>query len=195
MKIKRWMLNGQHNVECDDEEEKEDVCVHEWHKRLGHRNIDDIKYMSRFGLRVKPCKCDVFCESCIVGKMSRKKFDKRADVTENVLDVIVSDVCGWMQEESLDKKRYFMTLIDDKSKYCEVRFLQNKSDVANETKNYIEWLKTQFGKKPKTFRSDRGLEYLGGELQRYLEKEGIRAECTVGYCPNRMGWPSVKIGL
>ena len=103
------------------------------------------------------------------------------------MDLVVSDVCGPMQTETIGKKRYFVTFIDAHSRYCEVKFIRNKSDVTEETIQFVERMKTQLRLKPKIFRTDRGGEYLDEKLQRYLKNEGIKPECTVGYCPEQNG--------
>lgn len=164
-----------------------ELCIHQWHRRFAHRNLNDIRLMKRNGLSIKACDCTDDCEDCLVGKMARKSFPKKSKPVENVLDCVVSDLCGPMPVESVNRKRYFMTFIDVYSRYCEVKFLREKNEAANETKQYIERMKTQFGKKPKTLRSDRGTEYLTEELQQYLRNEGIKSECTVGYAPEQNG--------
>jgi transposase InsO family protein len=87
--------------------------------------------------------------------------------------------------ESLGRSRYFVTFIDARSRYCDVFFIKKKSDVVETTINYIERMKTQLGRKPKIFRSDRGTEYTDQKLQTYLLSEGIKFEWTVGYCPEQ----------
>lgn len=66
-------------------------------------------------------------------------------------------------------------------------FLRNKNEVAEKAINYIEKLKTQIGRKPKVFRSDRGGEYMCEKFQSYLRNEGIRFQCTVGYALEQNG--------
>lgn len=162
-------------------------CVHEWHKVLSHRNLSDIRRMKSEGLRIADCKCTDVCESCIKGKMARKPFPKKATPTNEVMDCVVSDVCGPIQTETVGKKRYFVTFIDVHSGYTVVKLLRERSEVPNLAVEYIEHMKTQLGKKPKVFRSDRGTEYMGAKLQEYLRKEGIKFQCTVGYAPEQNG--------
>ena len=164
-----------------------DRCVHDWHRRLAHRNIGDIRLMEKEGLKFKQCNCLNECEMCIKGKMARKSFPKKATPTNDLLDCVVSDVCGAMQIESVSKKKYFVTFIDVHTGYTEVKFLREKSDVTNETIEYIERMKTQLGRKPKIFRSDRGGEYLNNKLQSYFRQEGIKFQCTVGFAPEQNG--------
>jgi hypothetical protein len=164
-----------------------DFCIHEWHQKLGHRNLNDIRYMRKQGLRIRNCTCSDVCEPCIKGKMARKKFPRSRRKLKQPLDLVVSDVCGYMQTESIGKKLYFITFIDVYSRYCEVRFLRQKNEAVQESINFIERMKTQFDRKPKIFRSDRGTEYLDEKLQSYLRSEGIKSQCTVGYCPEQNG--------
>lgn len=167
--------------------EPEERCIHEWHKAMAHRNLMDIRSIERRGLRISKCNCSDECESCIRGKMQRKSFPKKATPTKNVMDCVVSDICGPMQVESVGRRRYFITFIDIHSKYTEVKVLREKSEAADSVIEYIERMKTQVGKKPKVFRTDRGTEYLNAKLQGYLRKEGIKFQCTVGYAPEQNG--------
>lgn len=167
--------------------ESSERCVHDWHRRLAHRNLNDIRLMKADGLKIRNCECSDICEMCIKGKMSRKSFPKKATSTENTLDCIVSDVCGPMQIESLGRKRYFVTFIDVHSNYTEVQFIRQRSEVVQKSIEFIERMKTQVGKKCKIFRSDKAKEYLSEKLQSYLRKEGIKFQCTVGYAPEQNG--------
>jgi transposase InsO family protein len=161
-------------------------CIHDWHRALGHRNLQDVRRTVPKE-KIKECKCSDECQPCIIGKMSRKSFPKAAHEVESVLDVVVSDICGPMQTESVGRKLYFITFIDVFSGYCQVVFIRNKSEATQETIRFIEKMKTQLNRKPKIFRSDRGKEYLDGKLVNYLKDEGIKQNLTVGYCGEQNG--------
>lgn len=163
-------------------------CIHDWHRILAHRNLADIRAMKAKGiLDVTQCKCDDICESCIKGKMSRKSFPKQAKPVDNVLDCLVTDVCGPMQQASTSKCLYFVTFTDVHSKYCEVFFMKHKNEVYDYLVQYIERLKTQLGRKPMVVRSDQGKEYVNKRVQDFLVKEGIKFEYTVAYSPEQNG--------
>ena len=169
-------------------EQDERYCVHEWHKKLAHRNLNDINKMQKDGLLIKACNCSNICESCIKGKLSCKPFPKKSSsITEETFDIVVSDVCGPFPVDSVGGSRYFVTFIDVYSRYSKVFFIKNKSDVAENVKNYVKSVKTRFGKTPKVLRSDRGGEYMSSEVQDFLKEEGIEFECTVGYAPQQNG--------
>jgi len=163
-------------------------CVHEWHEILAHRNLNDIKEMRKSGLVIRDCDCSDICEDCIKGKMSSKPYPKKSSgIIEETFDVVVSDVCGPFQEDSIGGSRYFVTFIDVFSRYSKVYFIKNKSDVAEKVFEYVENVKTKFGKTPKIIRSDRGGEYRNAKVQDYFRKQGIEFQCTVGYAPQQNG--------
>lgn len=162
-------------------------CIHEWHKILAHRHVDDIKMMMRLGFKVKECNCSNVCDACVKGKMSRLSFPKVSEKKKNRLECIVSDVCGPMQTRTISHAKYFITFTDLFSGYTEVSFMKSKDESAEKTMQFIEKLKTQLGEKPKVFRSDRGGEYLNLKLQQYLKDEGIEFQCTVSYSPQQNG--------
>ena len=93
-------------------------CVHEWHEILAHRNLNDIKEMQKKGLMIKDCSCTDICESCIKGKMSSKPYPKKSSgIVEETFDIVVSDVCGPFQVDSIGGSKYFVTFIDVFSRY------------------------------------------------------------------------------
>lgn len=180
-----WKLN---TIEkCFRSNVKTEYCIHDWHKKLAHRNLEDIKLMNGNGITIKSCNHSDVCEACIKGKMFRKTFPKKAKPTSEVMECVVSDVCGPIQCESIGKKKYFVSFIDIHSRHCTLYFIREKSEVPQVAMNYIEYMKTQLGKKPKILRTDRGTEYNNKTLQNYLRNQGIKYQCTVGYAPEQNG--------
>ena len=107
------------------------ATVDDWHRELGHVSADKLKHMSRCGL-VKGLEMPDggtmdFCEACQFGKQTRKPFPHEASVSESLLDLVHSDICGPMPTDSLRGKRYILTFTDDFSRYSVVYFLKSKS--------------------------------------------------------------------
>ena len=125
--------------------------------------------------REKLLKESLECETCILGKQVRTRFPKFSENRyEKLLEQIHSDVCGPMRINSFGGARYFVTFIDEKSRWVEVRFLKNKSDVKSEFLKFKSYVETQQEKKIKILRTDNGLEYCGKEFTNALEQAGIR---------------------
>ena len=101
--------------------------------------------------------------------------------------MVHSDVCGKISSKSLSGAEYFVTFIDDKTRYIWVYVIKKKSDVF---KCFCEWkteVEKSLGRSVKTLRTDNGGEYTSTELEEYLKKEGIRHELTIQKCPEQNG--------
>lgn len=166
-------------------------CQHTWHKRFGHRDIEAIKQLENglaTGIEIKDCGIRETCESCMKGKMSRIPFPKESTTkTEEILDLIHTDVCGPMQTITPGKKRYILTVIDDYSRFTKVYFMESKDEAIKYIKQFCEYAKTQLKGKPKIIRSDRGREYVNNSLRNYLHDEGIIIQYTASYSPQQNG--------
>lgn len=165
-------------------------CVHVWHRRLGHRDCDAVMKLKDLaqGVHVKGCSCKELCEACIQGKMHRKQFPKMSESkTSEVMDLVHTDICGPMRTKTIGGRRYFLTFIDDYSKYTVVYIIRNKFEALEKLEEYVEMAKTQFNKKPKILRSDNGGEYTGKRVRAYLKRNGIIGQFTAPYTPQQNG--------
>lgn len=169
-----------------------EYCIHDWHRIFGHRDPNAIKAMNKSGMldgmKMVDCGKSLQCETCMKAKTTRLPFPKKALKKSNkVLELIHTDVCGPMQVESFGKKKWLLTIIDDFSRYTVIYFLRNKSDVGESVKEYIAMVENKFGCKPKTIRSDRGGEYMAGELKQFFRTKGIATQYTAPYSPQQNG--------
>lgn len=98
-----------------------------------------------------------------------------------------SDVCGPMHEGSIGGSRYFLTFIDDFSRFVHVYFLKSKGEVFAKLQQFVAKVENQTGKKVKCLRSDNGGEYTSKEVERFLNAKGIVHERTVPYTPQQNG--------
>ena len=167
-------------------------CIHAWHSRLGHRDPGAIKLMEKenmsTNLHIKPCDKLLICECCLKAKMTKKPLPKASEEkTKEILELIHTDICGPMQTATPGGKVYFMTMIDDFSRYTKVYLLARKSDVFEKIREYVKYVQTKFQKNIKRIRSDRGGEYVGNEVQSFLKEQGIQFESTVPYTPQQNG--------
>lgn len=180
------------NVQAVAEKHHNSQCLHEWHRKLGHRDPEAIHNLERrdlaLGIKIQDCGIRVQCECCIQGKMARVPFPKKAKKqSENILDLIHTDICGPMQTVTPGGNRYFLTVIDDFSRYSWVYLLQMKSEAVDCIKNFVQLMKTSVGKVPKIIRSDQGGEYCCKELERFCLENGIQQQFTTAYSPQQNG--------
>jgi transposase InsO family protein len=85
------------------------------------------------------------------------------------------------------EKRYFMTLIDDATRFCYVYFLRTKDEALVDFKIYKAEVENQLERKIKRLRSDRGAEYFPKIFDEFCEEHGIIHERTPPYSPQSNG--------
>ena len=103
------------------------------------------------------------------------------------LELVHSDVCGPMHTLSFGKHAYFVTFIDDYSRFAWVYPLKAKSEVFMCFKQFVLMAENVSGFAVGTLRSDRGGEYTSKEFNAYLAGRGIKHQCTVPYTPQQNG--------
>ncbi|MCO5572855.1 hypothetical protein L7F22_026614 [Adiantum nelumboides] len=103
------------------------------------------------------------------------------------LQLVHSDVCGPMRTPSVGNSLYFVTFIDDFSRFCWVYPLKAKSDVSAIFQHYVSMVENETGCKVQTLRTDRGGEYMSGAFKDFLGKKGIKHQCTMPYTPQQNG--------
>ena len=103
-----------------------------WHCRFGHLGMDNISKLLNENMvggmsGVKDGDMSDVCEACVLGKQHRMPFPKKSfnKVTE-LFETVHSDVCGPMNVKSFGKLQYFVTFIDEYSRYTQVYFLKEK---------------------------------------------------------------------
>ena len=172
-------------------ETKEDV----WHKRYGHLGVRSLQKLANKnlvdGFDFNWSHELTFCEACPPGKQHRSKFTPSNRRADEVLGLIHSDVCGKMNEKSLDGAEYFLTFIDDKTRYVWVYYLQRKDQVFEKFYEWKAMVERSTGQKLKAIHTDNGGEFTSSEFEAHLQAEGVKHELTkpeqngVAECMNR----------
>lgn len=169
-----------------------DRCQHTWHRRFGHRDMNMLNVIASKGLatgfEIKDCEERIVCECCIKGKLVRKPFPSLVERrSAQPLDLVHTDLCGPMENATPSGNKYFITFIDDYSRFCAVYLLTSKGEAELKIREYVRWTENLFGRKPKVIRSDGGGEYIGESLKQFYKTEGIVAQYTTPYTPQQNG--------
>ncbi|GJX39428.1 zinc finger, CCHC-type containing protein, partial [Tanacetum coccineum] len=130
-----------------------------WHARPGHVHFKRMQDMSKDGLIPAFDMDTEKCKTCMLTKITKKPFQNVKRKTE-VLELIHSDLCDLHATPSLGNKKYFMTFIDDASKFCYVYLLHTKDEALDEFKVCKTEVELQQGSMIKRFKTDRGGEYM-----------------------------------
>ncbi|KAJ9685151.1 hypothetical protein PVL29_017257 [Vitis rotundifolia] len=165
-----------------------------WHRRLGHISIDRIKRLVNDGVlsTLDFTDFETYVD-CIKGKQTNKS-KKGATRSSTILEIIHTDICS-LDMDSHGQK-YFISFIDDFSRYMYLYILHNKNEALDAFKVFKAEVEKQYGKQIKIVRSDRGGEYYGryledgqspGPFAKFLQEHGIVAQYTMPGSPDQNG--------
>ena len=158
-----------------------DLC----HARLGHVSSGYIKKRQTLSLINNIDYSGLSkCQICATSKLTRKTCGSITKETK-LLELIHSDLGDLKQTMTRGGKKFYVTFIDDYSRFTKVYLLRNKNEAFNTFLSYKAEVENQLDRKIKRIRSDRGGEYI--PLNDYCEKEGIIHEVTPPYSPESNG--------
>ena len=89
------------------------------------------------------------------------------------LGLVHTDLIGPMLMESRTRACYVLTFIDDYSGYALVAFIRNKDATSQHFQAMVSWAETFTGHSLTSVRSDRGGEFMAGELQLSFHSRGV----------------------
>lgn len=168
-----------------------------WHKRLGHISKERMTRLIKKELLPPLDFSDLdVCIECIKGKQTKHITKKPATRSSQLLELIHTDICGPFEAPSWSGEKYFITFIDDYSRYGYTYLLHDKAESVNVLKLFIDEVERQLEKKVKVVRSDRGGEFYGrftesgqcpGPFAKLLESKGICAQYTMPGTPQQNG--------
>ncbi|GJZ50890.1 zinc finger, CCHC-type containing protein, partial [Tanacetum coccineum] len=153
-----------------------------WHARLGHVHFKRMQDMSKDGLILAFDMDTKKCKTCMLTKITKKPFENVKRKTE-VLELIHSDLCDLHATPSLGNKIYFVTFIDDASRFCYVYLLHTKDEALDKFKVFKTEVELQQGSMIKRFRTDMGGKYTDNL---YFQSIGIIHETIAPILHNKM---------
>ena len=167
-----------------------------WHRRLGHISKERMLTLSQQQLLPQLDFSDFKTYiDCFKGKLTntRKTGSNRS---QNLLEIIHTDICGPFPTKTICGNSYYITFIDDFSRFSYVFLISDKSLALDCFKIFHLEVEKQLEKRIKIVRSDRGGEYFGrytetgqhkGPFATYLEQNGIIAQYTTPGTPEQNG--------
>ncbi|WJZ90328.1 hypothetical protein VitviT2T_009480 [Vitis vinifera] len=157
-----------------------------WHGRLGHVNYDTLRRLINLNhIPTFQINSNHKCETCVEAKLTRSSFQNVERNTEP-LDLIHSDISDLKYVQTRGGNKYFITFVDDSTKYRYVYLLKSKDEAIEKFVLYKTEVENQLNKKIKVLRSDRGGEYESPFVD-ICAQHGIIHETTAPYSPQSNG--------
>ena len=150
----------------------------------GVRTLLDKKLVTGMHLDSKSAP-DPICEPCLAGKMHSNPFPSSQWHATRPLELVHSDVHQVPYPSS--GFRYWVTFIDDYSRFQFVLPIKAKLDVFEAFKNFKAYAENKSKRKIKILRDDKGGEYTSEAFLDYTTQCGIERQHTVGATPQQNG--------
>ncbi|KAL1355581.1 hypothetical protein AAHE18_05G123200 [Arachis hypogaea] len=144
-----------------------------WHHRLGHISCNKIQQMKVAYPFITYHNSD-----------KRLPFNESHTKSENVFDLVHMDIWGPIAIPSISGHKYFLTVVEDKSKFTWLFFLKNKSEVRKLIENFVQLVETQHNRVIKCIRSDNGQEFL---MPSFYQTKGIIHQTSCVETPQQNG--------
>ena len=126
------------------------------------------------------------CESCVKSKTTKKSC-KSVERKSNLLSLIHSDLGDLKDTTTRGGKQFYITFIDDYSKYTRIYLFRNKDEARDAFIKYKNEMENQLSKKIKRLRTDRGEEYESNPFNSFCEDHGIIHKTPPPYYPKSNG--------
>ena len=107
--------------------------------------------------------------------------------SNELLGLIHSDLCDFKSPPTRGAKNYYVSFIDDCSKYCYVYLIHSKDEALNMFKTYKAEVENQLERKIKALRSDRGGEYEPTDFSDFCAQHGTVHQTTAPYTLQQNG--------
>lgn len=184
-----YILDGETVVpeSCSVAETKEKTAL--WHKRLGHMSMNNMKILAGKGLlQGKEIKELDFCENCVMGKSKKLSFNVGKHEAVDALNYVHADLSGAPSvSSSLSGNKYFLSIIDDKTRKVWIYFLRTKDETFEKFCEWKELVENLVDKIVKCLRTDNGLEFCNTKFDAYCKTHGIERHITCAYTPQQNG--------
>ncbi|WVZ95434.1 LOW QUALITY PROTEIN: hypothetical protein U9M48_041200 [Paspalum notatum var. saurae] len=152
--------------------------VDRWHHRLGHPTFPIVQKVIR-NYRL-PCqvesRSDSVCDACQQAKSHQLPYPKSSSVSSRPLELIFSDGPA---PDSTGRYKYYVSFIDDFSKFVWIYLLKNKSEVFQKFHDFQNMVERMFDRKIISMQTDWGGEY--EKLHSFFTKIGISHHVS---CPH-----------
>jgi histone deacetylase 1/2 len=110
------------------------------------------------------------CDACQMAKSHQLPYPKSTSVSNSPLELVFSDVWG-PASESFGRFKYYVSFIDDYSKFTWIYLLKRKSDVFQKFRDFQQHVERLFDKKILAMQTDWGGEYQ--KLNSFFQRVGI----------------------
>ena len=133
-----------------------------WHKRLGHKNVEDIYKLKDHAVGLKLSEHNLTnCETCQLNKSKKLPVPKDSGTrASEALEIVHADILGPIQPEAVDGHRYAIGFVDSFSRYQKLYFLRSRDEAFEKVEQFF----ADIGQ-PGTLVCDGAGEYVSNDIK------------------------------
>ncbi|WVZ08647.1 hypothetical protein V8G54_021993 [Vigna mungo] len=154
-----------------------------WHYRLGHPSHDRLHVMQQL-YPVINFDHSFICTPCHMAKQRKPSFPISTSHASSIFSLLHVDIWDPCAATSIHGHKYFLTIVDDFSRYVWVFPLISKVETQSHLQSFITYAERQFKTKVLTIRSDNGTEFIMAE---FYKNTGIVHQTTCVETPQQNG--------
>ena len=137
--------------------------INTWHARMSHvdkKALMKLKFQNHENI-IRDNEIDLVCEECILAKATKHiNHEISENSTKEFLQLVRSDLFGPVQTPSFSNKRYFITFLDDFTKYLVVEILNTKDEATKTFCDFAIREQRFSNKKIKVYRTNNDTKFL-----------------------------------
>ena len=130
------------------------------------------------------CHVSPLCEICQYAKQKRLPYKLSTHNAKDPFELVHFDIWGPFNVSSIHGHKYFLTVVDDFSRFTWLYLLKLKSEVPNKIQNFVSFVEVHFKKRIKFIRSDNGPEF---NLANFYSSKGIIHQTSCRETPQQNG--------
>lgn len=162
-----------------------------WHFCYGHLNSNGFKTLQKKNMTIGLYQISVpskVCQDYVDGKQHRDSFPiGRAWRAKQPLQFIHSNICDLISPTSNNKKRYFISFINDYNRKTWVYFLQENNKVFDASKRLKAFVEKESRSDIKILHIHRGSEFNSHDFANFCAMYRICEQLTIAYTLQQNG--------
>jgi len=127
------------------------------------------------------------CTVCPLAKHTKLPFTHSTHLSKHVCELLHCDLWGPYRVPTHNKKRFFVTIVDDFSRYTWIFLITSKAETVVVLKHFLKNVQNLFSTSVKTLRTDNGGEFFNTAVQSLLSDMGITHQSSCVYTHQQNG--------
>lgn len=141
-----------------------------WHQRLGHAPISRLKHIPSLKSLSQPS--DQVCITCHMSKFSKLPYALSDNHAVSPFELVHLDTWGPYRVQTKEKYKYFLTVVDDCTRFTWVFLMQQKSDYLVTLQMFYKYVEKHFNMPILHLRTDNAPEFGDAKCKSFYAANG-----------------------